>query len=834
MVPWLLCVYQLITNYVGRKKRIMFLLNEHTAPKTVIVMPCYKEKPDVLLTTIDSIVGCDYPASCMHVFLSFDGDQESEDYFQLLEALGVPLNSVMMENGSYPKSIDIVYRQCRITVSRFPHGGKRHCQKMTFKLIDKVYHEYLKRNDNLFMLFIDSDCILDKYCIQNFMWEMELKPGLEKGKMLAMTGVITSHAEKNSLITILQDMEYVHGQLFERTVESCAGAVTCLPGALTILRFSAFRVMSKEYFADRSDKIEDIFDYGKCHLGEDRWLTHLFMVGARNRYQIQMCTSAFCKTEAVETFKSLLKQRRRWFIGFLTNEVCMLTDWRLWKRYPLLCALRLAQNTIRTTALLFIIMILSLLSTEETITQLPIGFIAVSLGLNWVLMVYLGWKLHRYKVMAYPLMFLVNPVLNWLYMIHGVLTAGQKTWGGPRADAAKADDHITPREAIEMAEQAGDDMNVDPASFRAAVERKKSVKGQQYRPVPLQPDARFEGRFVAPERAEDGLYHLSNGSALTVRGQALHRPHMPFGIRDSTDSFATMDTSVISMYQPRRIESFMSPEDIKKYHRNQREIAEHHPPGGQEIQQQMDEHMRHARQHQPPAFMAAYGKGKESMESVDSLPVMKTRGSERLPPSPNTSGSPASVSGRASPNESPVYSPASSSPRLTPQSTITQTSTHPLLRIPEQLPPSSIPFSQVLRGTRSPLGRQSLMQSAEDLTALPQRGPPSQQHVPTPAPLHPQQSTPQLNVRSQSPSPPNEPANFEVPWPPRNAPWTPPQPSASPQPNEPDPDAAYFGNFTHAEGRATPAQQPSGNDSDAERKRRRRRRLTKDKWNDHH
>ncbi|EAQ88216.1 hypothetical protein CHGG_04835 [Chaetomium globosum CBS 148.51] len=160
---------------------------------------------------------------------------------------------------------------------------------MTFKLIDKVYQEYLRRNDNLFILFIDSDCILDKH----------------------------------SVITLLQDMEYIHGQLFERTVESGCGSVTCLPGALTMLRFSAFRRMAKYYFADKAEQCEDLFDFAKSHLGEDRWLTHLFMIGAKKRYQIQMCTSAFCKTEAVQTMASLIKQRRRWFLGFITNEVCM-------------------------------------------------------------------------------------------------------------------------------------------------------------------------------------------------------------------------------------------------------------------------------------------------------------------------------------------------------------------------------------------------------------------------------------------------------------------------------------------------------------------------------
>ena len=338
----MMCVYRLTTTSLGRRKQIKHILNEKTAPKTVVVMPVYKEHPDVLLLAINSVVSCEYPAACIHVFLSFDGDDVDELFLTTIDRLGVPITM-----KDFPQSIDIAYNGARVTISRFPHGGKRHCQKMTFKLIDKVYERYLLRNDDLFILFIDSDCVLDKVCIQNFMWEMELKPG-KREPMLAMTGVITATTEKHSLITLLQDMEYIHGQLFERSVESGCGSVTCLPGALTILRFSAFRNMAKYYFSDKAENCEDLFDYGKCHLGEDRWLTHLFMLGANHRYQIGMCTNAFCKTESVQTFRSLLKQRRRWFLGFITNEVCMLTDARLWRHYSSSWSSRLPQLPARS------------------------------------------------------------------------------------------------------------------------------------------------------------------------------------------------------------------------------------------------------------------------------------------------------------------------------------------------------------------------------------------------------------------------------------------------------------------------------------------------------
>ncbi|CAK4031143.1 glycosyltransferase family 2 [Lecanosticta acicola] len=552
IVPWLLCVYQLVTRNVGRGTLVKKALDEYSAPKVVIIMPCYNEEPDILIRTVESIVHCDYPAACLHIFLSFDGGEENELFLSTIGKLGVP---VTLE--AYPKSIDIAYEDCRITVSRFPHGGKRKCQKHTFRLIDKVYAEYLRRNDDLFLLFIDSDCILDKNCIKNFMYDMELKPG-SKHDVLAMTGVITSTTMKNSLITVLQDMEYIHGQLFERTVESACGAVTCLPGALTMLRFSAFGNMAKYYFAAKAETCEDMFDYGKCHLGEDRWLTHLFMIGAQKRYQIGMCTSAFCKTEAVQTWKSLLKQRRRWFLGYITNEVCMLTDARLWWRYPLLLIMRLMQNSIRTTALLFFIMVISIVSTSQKIKNLPVGFIAVSLGLNWVLMLYFGGILGRWKITLYPIMFVVNPFMNWLYMVHGIFTCGQRTWGGPRADASKADATTSPEQAVAEAEAKGDVLNVLPETFMPAVDqlgRKKSVR------TPLQPSSRLEGRFAAAEEVAPGYYQQGNDSG-ALRANMAPRGYGDVEMaiynagsrRDSAESFLTSDHSIPT---PRRVESFV-------------------------------------------------------------------------------------------------------------------------------------------------------------------------------------------------------------------------------------------------------------------------------------
>ncbi|OAP55319.1 hypothetical protein AYL99_10292 [Fonsecaea erecta] len=546
VIPWLFCVYRLVVVPLGRQKRVKYTLNELTAPKVVVVMPVYKEPPDSLWTALNSVVSCDYPASCIHVFVSFDGDDIDELYLKTIDRLGIP---VTMKD--FPKSIDVAYNGARVTVSRFPHGGKRHCQKATFLLIDKIYKRYLQEKDDLFILFIDSDCILDPVCIQNFMYDMELRPG-SKHNMLAMTGIITSSTKKHSFITLLQDMEYVHGQLFERSVESGCGAVTCLPGALTLLRFSAFRNMARFYFSDKAEECEDLFDYAKTHLGEDRWLTHLFMLGAKQRYQIQLSTSAFCKTEAVQTFRSLLKQRRRWFLGFITNEVCMLTDGRLWRKYPMLCFLRFTTISIRTTALLLLITIIAISSTSTQVDSLPWEFMCISCGLNWLLMFYFAIRLHRWKAALYPMMFMLNPFLNWVYMVYGVFTAGQRTWGGPRADAGAADAKVTPQQAIEHAIATGDDLNIVPETFKPAIEFRR----RRTRPSALQPSSSVEGRFFSaeqePSQLPDNEMASPTPSCINLNTQQHRYEH---------ESLDMSDSDSLSVHTPKWINNFSEDEE---------------------------------------------------------------------------------------------------------------------------------------------------------------------------------------------------------------------------------------------------------------------------------
>ena len=220
-------------------------------------------------------------------------------------------------------------------------------------------------------------------------------------------------------------------------------------------------------------------------------------------------------------------------------------------------------------------------------------------------MLYFGAKLGRYKIMLYPLMFVINPFFNWVYMVYGIFTAGQRTWGGPRADAGSADTQTTPQQAIEQAEADGDDLNVVPETFKPSAEAHKHRPA----PIPLLPGDNIDGRFAAAERLPGGWYQQGNESGLTLPNTMPRNPNVPnvpLHPRSSMDSFVSAGTSAEnSVYMPRRVESFMDPEDARLYHKTQQTQK---PAGGAYFEE--------ARQHNTHESSKA-GKS-QFRESVDS------------------------------------------------------------------------------------------------------------------------------------------------------------------------------------------------------------------------
>lgn len=180
-------------------------------------------------------------------------------------------------------------------------------------------------------------------------------------------------------------------------------------------------------------------------------------------------------------------------------------------------------------------------------------------------MLYFGIKLRRWKMLLYPLMFVVNPFFNWYYMVYGIFTAGQRTWGGPRADAAAADDHTTAREAIKQAELQGDDLNIIPETFKPAYEAQKArsqavqsqIDGLVREKSQVRPPKAAEGKFSARRKTATGTYAHLDETDNSVGAMA--------SSRDSLDRVVQIPSGDHLVHIPPDMEECMGEEDRRKY-----------------------------------------------------------------------------------------------------------------------------------------------------------------------------------------------------------------------------------------------------------------------------
>lgn len=131
-------------------------------------------------------------------------------------------------------------------------------------------------------------------------------------------------------------------------------------------------------------------------------------------------------------------------------------------------------------------------------------------------------------------------------MVYGIFTAGQRTWGGPRADAGAADAEITPQQAIEHAIGTGDDLNVKPETFRPAMK----VRRRRVRPSALQPSSSIEGRFVPAEPGPSQVW--DKGLPSPTASESEMSMHLRRWEHNSLDM---SDTEGISVHTPQRVTS---------------------------------------------------------------------------------------------------------------------------------------------------------------------------------------------------------------------------------------------------------------------------------------
>lgn len=394
-----------------------------------IVMPIYNETPEALWKAIESVKALDYELDKIHLYLAFDDDGCPDAFKHVMDKWSKNIE----EAGGVVEVEDV---GLKVSVCRFPHGGKKSAQQGAYNFI-KSRHTSEQLKDTL-LFFIDSDIQLKSDALWQFVRHMEVK------KKNCLTGMITCvTSEKPSFLSYYQDIEYVSGQILWRNMEDRFGATSCLPGAFTVLRWTSFDGIAEDYFSKTT--YDDSFEYQRFYLGEDRYLTHLLM--EREPWKMGFCEAARCKTEAPDTLMGLLKQRRRWFLGHISNDTWMISSLKLWKTYPVLTLFNFLNNSRNTSVYIYLLYFILYLNKNVPIV-LWLLYVILPIILNWVCIMYYAFRLRRKMNMVFYLMIVVlQPIFSMMFMYYTIYTIKTKSWGGVRVEKQR-----TSQNQPEMAE----------------------------------------------------------------------------------------------------------------------------------------------------------------------------------------------------------------------------------------------------------------------------------------------------------------------------------------------------------------------------------------------
>jgi len=398
----------------------------------IIILPVYNETLELLVEGIDSMLKSNYEKNLMEIHVAFDNDQFTKLYLDFAEHY--KLDIVESVN-----SVCTVVNGVTMWVHRFPHAGKRLTQA---KAWDFVKSNMTYKIERTLVLFTDSDNYMYDNALANLAYNFERNP-----EKLAFAGYMTCMSSGWGSLNpwrLLQDTEYVGGEM-NRAFELLMGTVNCLPGGFTAMRYSAFESVADKYFTTLAD--DTITDYHRNYLGEDRYLTHI-MHQYLPRHSMGFCPSARCKTDPPTQLMKLVTQRRRWYLGALSNEAYMFTDKLIWQKYKVMIVYKFLQlclwRSFTISQCILAVLMFNGMNFAEGWNGIEDQVLAMAIPLlfSWILISITGIKLNHYKVIfVYPLSHIPQTIIALMVDWKVVFSLKERSWGGARMQ--KSEDVIT-------------------------------------------------------------------------------------------------------------------------------------------------------------------------------------------------------------------------------------------------------------------------------------------------------------------------------------------------------------------------------------------------------
>lgn len=242
-------------------------LKKGNYPKVCIIVPCYNESKSVS-KTLKSLLELDYPSKCLEIIVVDDGS--TDDTFKCASQ----------------------FTKFGVKVFKKKNGGK--FTALNFA-IEKTNAQFIGALDADSTVAKDSlNKLISRFYDTNKNDEMTLN----KDIMAVTPSMIID--KPSGILRRIQSMEFIMGIMLRR-VFSDIGSQHVTPGPFTIYR---------------SDFFKKYGNYSHAHNTED---IEVALRIQTNNFIIENATDAYVYTHGPSTFKSLYKQRLRWYSGFIKN-----------------------------------------------------------------------------------------------------------------------------------------------------------------------------------------------------------------------------------------------------------------------------------------------------------------------------------------------------------------------------------------------------------------------------------------------------------------------------------------------------------------------------------
>ncbi len=319
-------------------------------------VPAYKETEDELRKTVNSFTqastslrlhvvfivdGIEKTANALKKILTITHEQpfEEAEGFCYRQGKITSHESFLSDNSVQPTTQDTEAHAIKFSlILKNKNKGKRDSQILFLNLLQESVNQHLTKlgvlslnehektsildNMQLSILLLDSDTSFQQNALDRLyeaMWNRKQK------NICGAAGMTLPRSNSTNPLVAAQSYEYLFLDSFlSKAPNSFMGTVQCLQGAFCM--YKASNCLNEEVIATYgkdTDEVESLYEKVKLAVGEDRYLTTIFL---RLGYRTIFESEAKSYTSPPPTFSKLLLQRKRWNNSIVANQIELISQ----------------------------------------------------------------------------------------------------------------------------------------------------------------------------------------------------------------------------------------------------------------------------------------------------------------------------------------------------------------------------------------------------------------------------------------------------------------------------------------------------------------------------